>query len=91
MNFKQYLNAQTEDELRSNIRELSTAKEIKSARLLFEIIENRLKELDDNNRMKPIISDDIRKDVRFTLGMARFAQWVLEIPTQAQKYLNMNM
>jgi len=69
------------------VTELADAREIKAARIVLEAVQRKLDELRKETERKPKRSDDLSKDIVYLLGMEGMANWVLDLPREARKYL----
>lgn len=68
---------------------LADIKQIGVARALLDGIEIKRNEIRELNENKPMIcNEDIAKDFRFRAGAIWALNWVLSLPSEAEKYIN---
>ena len=71
-----------------DFQNLITARQFPGGRVLLEVIEKLRDEERRKLEDKPVIDlQDIRKDVRFVLGMIRMANLILGLPDEAFKHI----
>ena len=71
-----------------DILETSEAYQLRGSRGLLYIIESLRDHIRKDCEYKPLISDQIEKDIRFKLGAVWVLNTILDFPREAKEYLN---
>ena len=68
------------------ILHVAAAKEILAAREILTAVGIKIDKVRRQSDENPVLSDEIKKDIRYQLGMIAGLKWVLELPVMAAEF-----
>jgi len=68
-----------------DIVRIAGSQQTAAGRAIFSAVEHKRDEVRAKTERNPKLSDDIKEDIRFLLGMVYMCNWILDLPREAQR------